>query len=295
MGIDARLPIPTTAGWLPAGMIKPGDEIFSFSGQPVRVLSVQQYTPPACYKLLLRDGLTLVVDARTGIPCYDFKARRSLNGWSREQFRSDSTVLHPLGPEAILSQQFGRCRVPVCQPLRPPERYLPVDPYIFGRWLTDRSQKRSQTRTDVIRELLERYLEIPTHIPEEYLFASFEQRLALLRGIVSTKPRAFRQKTKRFTIDVNDRRLARQIQGLLESFGIQTRNSTCRTNNRHRIMFRTILRLSEDQVPVDRPNLLESRRIEQILSVPVRECVYIMTDDPNNTFLVSEGYLGVSL
>jgi hypothetical protein len=60
-------------------------------------------------------------------------------------------------------------------------------------------------------------------------------------------------------------------------------------------MFRTILRLSEDQVPVDRPNLLESRRIEQILSVPVRECVYIMTDDPNNTFLVSEGYLGVSL
>jgi hypothetical protein len=294
MGIDARLPLPTTAGWLPAGQLQAGDEIFSFTGYPVKVVSIQKYTPAACYKLWLKDGLTLVVDARTGIPVYDRQSRNQLHVWTRATYRHEDLFIRPLGPETILTWQYGRCRIPVCQPLRPPHRNLPVDPYEFARWMFDRSAKRRRNRTDITRELIERYPTIPTHIPEEYLLASFEQRLAFLRGILSGR-KAFRKSKLMFEIQVPDHILARQIQGLVESFGIQTSIVHCKTSHKYRVCFRTIIRLCEDQLPPKKMHELEYRRIMKLEKIPPRECVYIKTDDPNNTILVSEGYLGVSL
>lgn len=294
MGIDARLPLPTTAGWLPAGQLQAGDEIFSFTGYPVKVVSIQRYTPAACYKIWLKDGLTLVVDARTGIPVYDHQSKNQLHAWTRTTYRHEDSFIRPLGPETILTWQFGRCRIPVCQPLRPPHRNLPVEPYEFAQWMFDRSSKRRRNRTEITRELIERYPIIPTHIPEEYLFASFEQRLAFLRGIIS-KRKAFIKSKLLFRLEVHDRILARQIQGMVESFGIKTHITYSKFNHRYWVCFRTILRLCEDQLPPKKIHELEYRRIVKLEKVQPRECVYIKTDDPNNTILVSEGYLGVSL
>lgn len=294
MGIDARLPLPTTAGWLPAGQLQVGDEIFSFTGYPVKVVSIQKYTPAACYKIWLKDGLTLVVDARTGIPVYDHQSKNILHSWTRTTYRHEDCYIRPLGPETILTWQFGRCRIPVCQPLRPPHRNLPVDPYEFARWMFERSAKRRRNRTDITRELIERYPTIPTHIPEEYLLSSFEQRLAFLRGILSVR-KAFVKSERRFKIEAFDYILARQIQGLVESFGIKSHIVNARSRNRYRVCFQTIIRLCEDQLPPKRMHELEYRRIMKLEKIQPRECVYIKTDDPNNTILVSEGYLGVSL
>lgn len=294
MGIDARLPLPTTAGWLPAGQLQAGDEIFSFTGYPVKVVSIQKYTPAACYKIWLKDGLTLVVDARTGIPVFDYKAKNFLHSWTRTTYRHEASTVRPLGPETIMTWQYGRCRIPVCQPLRPPHRNLPVDPYEFARWMFDRSEKRRRNRTDITRELIERYPTIPTHIPEEYLFASFEQRLAFLRGIVSMR-KAFRKEKLMFRIEAHDHILARQIQGMVESLGIKTHLVNAKSRNRYQVCFETIIRLCEDQLPPKKMHELEYRRIMKLEKIPPRECVYIKTDDPNNTILVSEGYLGVSL
>ena len=295
MGIDARLPLPTTAGWLPVGQLQAGDEVFSFTGYPVKVVSIQKYTPAACYKIWLKDGLTLVVDARTGIPVFDHQSKNQLHAWTRTTYRHEDSFVRPLGPETILTWEFGRCRIPVCQPLRPRHRNLPVEPHEFARWLFDRSEKRRRSRTDITRELIERYPTIPTHIPEEYLFASFEQRLAFLRGIMSARPKSFKKDRSMFKIDVADRRLARQIQGLVESFGVKTHIVTIKTSNRFRVCFQTILRLCEEQDIPKKIHELEYRRIMKIEKIAPRECVYIKTDDPNNTILVSEGYLGVSL
>jgi hypothetical protein len=294
MGIDARLPLPTTAGWLPAGQLQAGDEVFSFSGYPVKVVSIQKYTPAACYKIWLKDGLTLVVDARTGIPVYDRKARNQLHAWTRTTYRHEDSFVRPLGPETILTWEFGRCRIPVCQPLRPPHRNLPVDPYELARWMFERSAKRKSNRTDITRELIERYPTIPTHIPEEYLFASFEQRLAFLRGILSVR-KAFRKDSCMFKVQAYDYILARQIQGLVESFGIKSHIVRVRAYHQYKVCFKTIIRLCEDQLVPKRIHELEYRQIMKLEKVQPRECVYIKTDDPNNTILVSEGYLGVSL
>lgn len=294
MGIFVNTPVPTTAGWLPAGQLQAGDEIFNFEGQPVKIATVQKYTPTGCYKIWLRDGLTLVVDARTGIPVFDQKAKVRLARWTRTKNRIQNK-LSPLGPESIMTWEHGRCRLPVCQPIRPRHRNLPVDPYELARWFFDRSEKRRRSRTDITRELIERYPVIPTHIPEEYLFASFEQRLAFLRGIISTRRNPFDPSNQQFQFEINDRRLMRQVQNLVESLGIKSRITRVLGGLRYRIVFKTNLRLLEDQIPVKRHHELEFRVITTIDRIPPRECIYIKTEDPNNTILVSEGYLGVAL
>lgn len=172
---------------------------------------------------------------------------------------------------------------------------MPVPPFEMGQWIFERSLKRKESRSDITRELIERYPVIPTHIPEEYMFASFRQRLELLRGIVSTRTRCYKKKTKGFEIFVLDFRLARQVQQLVESLGAQTSLTRRARNSKNLVRFRTILRLVEDQEAPNGIHELECRIVEEIQKIDARECIYIKTEDPNNTFLVSEGYLGVSL
>ena len=190
--------MPTTKGWLPAGELQAGDEVFKYTGEPVKVTLVQKYTPRHCFKLWLKDGLTLTVDEQAGIPAYAYRSYTRLREWSKTRERVRKAKIYPVSPRDILERRAGRCRIPVAQPLRPKERSLPIEPHRFGQWIMEPRQNRRLAQTDITRELLDRYPVIPEHIPEEYLFASFEQRLALLRGILSTRPKCFKIKCPTF-------------------------------------------------------------------------------------------------
>lgn len=295
MGFDARTPVPTTAGWLPAALLKPGDEVFNFEGHPTKVVSTQVYTPRECYKVWFQGGLTLVVDGKTGLPVYDRSAVKKLMLWKRKTIRWDRSRIRPLGVRAIMERKFGACKMPNCSPIKPKERQLPIPPYDFGRWLMDRSYKRRMSNTDVTRELIEWYPVIPTDIPEEYLFGSFWQRLQLLRGITADRTKCYDDKLKRFTIYSPDYKIARQIQQLVESLGNHSMFVQDDKNGQHRVIFRTLLRIHPLQTVPDRPYTTETRRILKIEPVPPRECIYVKVEDDSNTFLVSEGFFGVSL
>jgi hypothetical protein len=80
---------------------------------------------------------------------------------------------------------------------------------------------------------------------------------------------------------------------LTESLGIRTEIAELKKN--YHMVFRTNLKLVEDQTPVRRPQYEEMRRITHVTKVDIRPCMHIKTADPNNTFLVSEGYLTVCL
>jgi len=295
MGIDSRLPIPTTRGWVPANMIRAGDEVFSYTGKPAKVTLTQQYTPEACYKIWLKDGLTLVVDNRTGIPAYTNKSIITLRRWSKNRAhpRRDAKIT-PQSPERIMNFEEGRCRVPVSQPLRPNTLPLVVDPHKFGAWIMTTKSVRERD-TEVTRELVERFGKIPTDIPEEYLLAGFQQRIDLLKGILSKRQKAFNVERTQFSIGTTDLQLARQIQNLVESLACQA-SFTYNTKNRtHYVKFRTFLNLVPGQLPPKNPLELEFRRIVKVAEAPPRECTYIKTEDPDNTIVVSEGFLIVSL
>lgn len=295
MGFDARTPVPTTAGWLPAKLLKAGDEVFAFSGHPTKVVSTQLYTPRECYKVWFQGGLTLIIDTKTGLPVYDRSAVKKLMLWKRKSLRWDRARIRPLGVKAIMDRRFGACKMPNCNPIRPRERNLPVDPYDFGRWLMDPGYKKRVNNRKVNRELIERYPTIPADIPEEYLFGSFWQRVQLLKGITDGRPRCYDPKTHRFTIYSANVKIGRQIQQLVESLGNHSTFALDRKNGMHRIIFRTLLRLHPDQKVPARPYTVETRRIMKIEAVPPRECVYIRVEDETNSFLVSEGFFGVVL
>ena len=290
MGIDARTPIPTTAGWQLARFISPGDEVFDYTGLPVKVVSVQEYTPVACHKIWTKDGLTLVVDRRTGIPVYDSKAFATLVKWKRKHPTREEYVLPIYAPQNLANETTGWCRMPTCYPIRPEAKPYPVHPYELGMWIGDKHRDR---RTKMVSKLIEAYGKLPDHIPEEYLFGSFEQRLAILRGVCASRPKCHSRVSAKFRFNFNNLRMFRSVHNLTESLGIRTEITAYKLQ--YRMVFRTNLKLVEDQMEVRRPQYEEMRRITHVTEVDIRPCVHIKTEDSNNTFLVSEGYLTVCL
>ena len=289
MGIDARTPIPTTKGWLPLSELQAGDEVFSYTGEPTKVTLVQKYTPRTCFKVWMKDGLSITMDERSGIPAYAYRTYSRLKAWSESRQRIRKATIYPANPRDIMEKRAGRCRIPVCQPLRPAPFHLPIEPHRFGQWIMEPRKKRRYDQTEITRELLDRYPVVPDHIPEDYLFASFEQRLALLRGILSTRPKCFKTKLTKFSIDIQDLRLARQVQCLVESLGM--RSSVAASGTYWRLSFRSFLRLVEEQTPPAKPLDLEFRRIRRVSEVEPRECVYFKTESETNAVLVSEGFI----
>jgi predicted phage terminase large subunit-like protein len=123
---------------------------------------------------------------------------------------------------ATLTVRGGRANhaIPVCGPLQLPEKDLLIDPYILGVWLGDGSKNNPiitsmddsivetietagytltsmQTKIDnkassfyfggrLMGELRSLNLLKNKHIPHDYLWASKEQRLALLQGLMDT-------------------------------------------------------------------------------------------------------------
>lgn len=290
MGIDARTPIPTTAGWQLARFIKPGDEVFDYTGLPVKVVSVQEYTPVVCHKIWTKDGLTLVVDSRTGIPVYDKNVFATLVKWGRKRPTREEYSLPIYAPQNLANIETGWCRMPTCYPIKPSAKPLPVHPYDMGMWIGDPHRDK---RTKVTSKLIEAYGKIPDHIPEEYLFSSFEQRLAILRGVCASRPRCHSRISAKFRIYMSNLRMFRSIHNLTESLGIRTEITAHKA--KYYMVFRTNLMLVEDQMPVRRPQYEEMRRITHVTNVDIRPCMHIKLEDPNNTFLVSEGYLTVCL
>jgi hypothetical protein len=180
--------------------------------------------------------------------------------------------------------------MPTCYPIRPTAKPLPLHPYDMGMWIGDPHRDK---RTKVISKLIESYGKIPDHIPEEYLFSSFEQRLAILRGVCASRPKCHSRVSAKFRFNIKNLRLFRSIHNLTESLGIRT--EIAQHQQQYHMVFRTNLKLVEDQMPVRRPQYEEMRRVTHVTSVDIRPCVHIKTADPNNTFLVSEGYLTVCL
>lgn len=288
MGIDARTPVPTASGWVPAKLLKAGDTVYTYDGKPTKVSVVQLYTPKECYKARLQEGLTLVGDLRTKLPTIDLKQLKGRMFWSRVQAQRKPVSIRPKSMDELAEPSY----LLNAKPLLYPERDLPVDPYELGRWIFMMGPKKRASRTDITRNLIERYPTIPHYIPDEYMFSSFEQRLALLRGIFADRPNCYKARGRLFQYGSRDLRQVRQVQNLLESMGIHTR-IRCGTINS--LFFRTFLRISEQQEAKLKSPSIEFRRIVEIFPVEPRECAYIKTNAPSNTLVMGEGFLCVTL
>lgn len=221
----------------------------------------------------------------------------------------------------------------VAEPLQLPARDLPVDPYLLGCWLGDGVSGQGQitsadpeilaafdaqyTRGKVDKPSGEArtvsYLGLSTdlrkagvltnkHIPAEYLRASYEQRLALLQGLLDTDG-SIDPKQGFVEFSTSFPELAEGFQELLGTLGIQARlrrgevylNGE-RRKDRYRFVFTTdlpVFRLPRKaQYLPERTRISNKYRfvtaIRLVESVPVR-CIQV--DSPSHLYLAGKNFI----
>lgn len=169
-----------------------------------------------------------------------------------EDMAKDFHSLHP-----TTGRNQYKYRVPLCQPVEYPPKELPIDPYVLGVWLGDghsnstsisvslsdrdemiqnladavSSFKEERTcweiklgknvhhRNDIREELRRLDLLNNKHIPDIYLQASVEQRLALLQGLMDTDGSC--SKAGQCTFSQKGNRFKNEMLELLNSLGIR--------------------------------------------------------------------------
>ncbi len=155
--------------------------------------------------------------------------------------------------ETLFANDKGRINhaIPVAAPLQLPDRELPIDPYVLGFWLGDGNSyagritvgdkfigevrsilgsagfavtKVPSERQGYTVRGLQRLLRLNgflrnKHIPEGYLFSSFEQRRALLQGLMDTDGYALSSGQCEFYNSKFE--LIRSVSRLLHTLGIK--------------------------------------------------------------------------
>jgi deoxycytidine triphosphate deaminase len=204
--------VPTPDGWTTMGEIQAGDWVFDPGGGPVQVLGVTgEIQRRPCREVVFSDGTRVVADIY-----HEWEVRSRYDRARRSPYRLLSTA------EIGASLRIGRehnWQVAQTRAVEYAERDLPVDPYVLGVWLGDRtSTDANATTIDLEAAGRLRYLvgaggephvrDSATgrhtadgslrsnlralgilgdkHVPRDYLEASVDQRRALLQGLMDS-------------------------------------------------------------------------------------------------------------
>lgn len=230
-------PILTTKGWRKHGDLKRGDYVFGQDGKPKMVLHNFGSYEWDVVKVEFNDGNT--------IEC----AKEHL--WKIKSDHDDhkGRVEETIETQHIFSRRHRRAPyIDISPALEMPSKELPIDPYILGCWLGDGHSRQGvltigsediehfkqlgesrEVKKGIYRVLIDglsRQLRINSlilnkHIPEAYLTASKEQRLALLQGLMDTDGTCDRRGNCEFT--QKSEALAQDVYELLRTLGIKAR------------------------------------------------------------------------
>lgn len=248
-------PVLTPRGWVTHGDLRPGDEVFHPSGRPVKVLAVNEKTP-SDIRVEFFDGSVIYCHEDHEWTLYNrprhawetvetrqfLQSRRGRWGQTKGQIKG------------VLSCGRALHQLPLVEPLQFPEASLPIHPYVLGAWLGDGSTGKpcvthspkdlevcariealghpkcavwthkdtgvlttNFARSGMREGLLAAGVLTDKHIPEAYQFASVQQRLDLLAGLIDTDGHVDANGRCSFT-NTNER-LALGVAELVRSFG----------------------------------------------------------------------------
>lgn len=197
-------------GWVRAGDVQVGDLLIGRDGHPTKVTGVYPQPEQQLYEVTFVDGASVIVD---GPHLWSVQTPDETHAYP-DNWRTMSTL--DLKDDLYSANGNRRWRIPM---LSAPVQYhpvgeLPVDPYLLGAALGDGSSSSAESWTLwTDREILEairarniaprpgcfsgqvsipRELGLAGHrawekfIPEQYLRAAPEDRLALLQGLLDT-------------------------------------------------------------------------------------------------------------
>ena len=282
--------IPTPLGFRRFGDLKVGDYVYDETGKPTKVLGVYPQGMKDSYKITFKDGRS----DECGLEHLWGVYTKNHGKW-KYQILSLKEMLqkgmyHPNG--------YSKYYIPASPVIECEDKKLPCDPYILGsfigngcctstylclssndewqvkkcadilgctlqrdtanfNWYFKNGQK---LRTDKVLPEDVRCYAREKHIPDEYIFASSKQRLALLQGLFDTDGAACAC-GKRLNIRYStvSKRLAYDIKTLLLTFGIVS--SIHEDNRKKRTCYEIAVNCS-----VDKARLLFSlpRKLEKV-------------------------------
>lgn len=320
--LDINTPILTKRGWLTMGDVVDGDCVFDESGQWCNVIKAHQiHNNHECFEILFSTGEKIIADEfhlwtvrltpafNRAMPCRTITtseiAKIYLTGEStafssKAKYKSERSILFIDKPKALQYQSNST---------------LPIEPYVLGAWLGDGASDSGDDEIisnirdnglDVVQSshskiehgilklavpLRELGLKNNKHIPIQYLNASLEDRIELLKGIVDTNDSvALDGQTE---ISVCNEKLANDILELVRSLGFlakMTQNKSSlnekRRKDRYRIKFtseqisslsRKAERLTNQRIYI--------KSIKKVNPKPVR-CLTV--DSPSRLYLVGK-------
>lgn len=327
MAILANEKVLTLDYWKYAHALNEGDYVFDREGKLVRIKLIQKYRAADCYQVTFNDHLTVTGDKNLGFPVETPKYRKRICEYKGK--RKFLRPLKPTKVQDLLTASLKSNRnklnfsVPSAKPLELPHQTLPVPPFIFGFWFFSRRSTKKLAAPRGKWEEVERQFkdhgykiipgkkinasqrefavfpsiesqlipDIPNGIPNNYLLASNEQRLELLRGILHAKSRQYSLKRDRFRFSSYHARLFSQVQFLVESLGHKTTCIFDNTKEYYTVSFKSRLKLLDEQVSPPLKVHNDRRYIKQIEPMGEQLCVHIETEGADNSFLVGAGFI----
>lgn len=318
LALDTKLPTPT--GWTTMGEVQVGDTLYSGSGKPCKVVGKSQVKNIGCFKITFDDTTTVVCDeehlwiTERGV----LGVQDLLHTGNRKKNRADA--------------------VAVAAPIECPDVELPIDPYVLGLWLADGKHTSGEIgKPDqfVWDEIQRRGYEVGSvspsaiaagtcpirtvkgirphlralgvfgnkHVPEMYMRAGYNQRLALLHGLMDGDGCATPLR-KQCVFSNTDQRLSKQVAELLLSLGQRPLASAVdgagfgKTVKVYPVIFRPLNGLNPFLMPRKRDraagwgngysHVRKVRSVEAIPSVPT-QCIAV--DSGDHSFLCTEKFL----
>ena len=309
-------PIPTTRGLIALDDVVVGDYVFTPEGIATRVNGVTQpRRSESCYKVTFDSGESVVADADHiwNVGFHQWKASKELT--TQEIFEWHSSHKH--------HKSNPRLRIPISKGTDGPDVELPIDPYLFGYWLGDGDSDTGRITVDkndaaslvehisvcnlaphstcpnvyrvrvegLTEKLRKAGVKSNKHIPEVYFSASFDQRLALLQGLMdsdgtlSAEGNSFSQSNK-VLID--------QVQRLVRSLGVKCYTDEVPSCASWRLyfvtslpVFRLVRKLKKQQQSVGFPFHYITN--VEATSASIVKCIHINT--PDHLFLCGESYI----
>ena len=332
-------PIPTPDGFTTMGEIQPGDTVFDEKGNPCHVVAKSQpdYDEQA-YRITFKDGEMIEAGEH--------------HQWFGEDTRGKRKPRSMTTGEIYRMPKDGdsiRFRIAVADAIRTPEKALPVHPYLMGYWLGNGHSTKPEitVQTCDAAGVLEHIL--PYHavahswknvgdsmifripdlknvlvkschdkvIPMEYLRSSYDQRLALLRGLMDSDGSISNRKGQAIYTST-ERALAESVSELLWSLGIKNAISTAASTQRadwHRkskecgrsstdetlyyVKFTAfgdmtvagLQRKLKNRVPRNPATRSHFRYIDKIEKIRNRGMQCIQVDSPSHQYLVGRSFL----
>lgn len=328
-------PIPTPNGWSTMGDIQIGDDVISSNGKPTKVIWVSSiaYNRP-CYLVKFSNGSEMIADANHKWLTHT-QGYRTAKKQGRQTTKYSPTIVttEEIAKTIRFSYTNINHAIPLAEPLDLPKANLLIDPYVLGVWLGD-GTKRDARITTMDREVLENIqaagyeinklagdhgqasdygiikllaqlkslnLQNNKHVPEVYLRASIEQRLALLQGLMDTD--GYISPRGQCTFDNTNYQLVLAVRELACSLGIKVGPIKTKVDKRlptylpmFRVSFLTKLPVFRIERKLSRlvgPKNTEATynfviSVEPCSSVPVK-CIAV--DDPSHMFLVGESMI----